>query len=505
MSLPENTQTIELADVNGDGADEVAVASTKLEERTRFGVVESGEWSWCVDIGAAVHAATSGEINGNGDDEVIFRSKFNGSWVRPYAHPSAEHRACPLGSNSQYIWHGQMKGWPDQAVTTDFDEDGRAEVVAVSNDKGVLTVWDDDGTTLWEAENSTHVEGLLGLKDVVSDPTPELLTHAPRGDGRGMSRNGLQLVRRAEEGGVTQVWKYRSEGPFVADFVDQQVTGPADVIAVSLETGRVHGVDGRNGTTQWTEPTGLRRATDAGIIQSGHAAPSVVIWRGATLHRFDTVEKTVTEQTFNTDVRMVHSFTGGLVIVTNESIEIVNHELETITSIPAHEAVKDVGTGDIDGDRHAELVVGFETELVAYKLPAVQPPQKPRTSDSQRDGSSPSTGSSNASKENSEGPGIIPTTEDPDTSFRAILGALGVGFFVGFFVGNTENKIVQENLGRFVAIGSLSTVSAALGSFVEVLLTYGFILASLSAGLTIGMIGGLLVRNRHGSVLSESE
>jgi hypothetical protein len=287
--------------------------------------------------------------------------------------------------------------------------------------------------------------------------------------------------------------------------VDRQVAGSADIIAVSLETGRVHGVDGANGTNQWVKTTGLEGATDARIIQDGDAAPSVVIWRGSTLYRLNTVEETVTERTLDTDVRTVHPFTGGLAIVTNESIVVVNHELETITSVPAQQAVDDVGTGDLDGDRRSELVVGFETELVAYNLLTVQPVHEPPSSGPPEDGLSPSSESPNTSRGKSKESVSPSTPTDTTTPFRAILGALGVGFCVGFFIGNTENRMVQENLGRFVTVGSVGAVGAALGSFVEVLRSYGFILASLSAGLTIGMIGGLLVRNRHGSVLSEQE
>lgn len=514
VSLPENTQTVELADVDGDRVEEVTVASTKLETRTTFGVVEAGKWSWCVHTDAAVHAATSGDINGDGADEAVFRAKYNGSWVRPYAPRPANRRVCSSNTDTGYLWHGHMKAWPDETVATNFDEDERAEVVAVSNRRGFLTVWDDDGETLWEAHNSTQVEGMLGVRDVVSDTTPELLTHAPRGDGIGTSQNGLQLVRRANDGGVTQVWKYRTEEPFVATFIDQNNSSTTSVIGVSLDTGRVHAINAHNGTSQWTEATGLSEATDATVMQRGNDTPIVVIWRGSTVHHFDISEKMVTERTLNTNVRTAHPFAGGVVIVTDESIKVVNHELETITSLPAEQAVKDVETGDIDDDRHAELVVGYETELVAYDLPAVRSSSTPSQPDQSED-SSPSSGDSSDISTVTSGDPLTPTTGSPDTvssptpppliPFRPILGALGVGFILGFFMGNTENSIFRENLAQFVAFGSVSTVGAAIGSLAKVLRSYGYILASLSAGLTAGMIGGLLVRNKYGSVLSGQE
>lgn len=83
-----------------------------------------------------------------------------------------------------------MQKWPDQAVATDSDENGRTEVVAVSTRRRFLAVWDDDGKTLWKMHNSTHVEGLLGVRNIVSGPTQELLTHPHVVTGLGRAETG---------------------------------------------------------------------------------------------------------------------------------------------------------------------------------------------------------------------------------------------------------------------------------------------------------------------------
>lgn len=62
----------------------------------------------------------------------------------------------------------------------------------------------------------------------------------------------------------------------------------------------------------------------------------------------------------------------------------------------------DAGIGDIDDDRHAELVVGFETELVAYDLLSDQSQSVTVTSDQPEDGSSSPSESPNTSTLTSE-------------------------------------------------------------------------------------------------------
>lgn len=99
---------IKIADTDDDGVDEVAIASTDSFGPSNYGIVKQGDWLWEENSSASVQADTSGDVNGDGEPEIIFKAKVSPVWVRPYTH------------EGDLLWSGDLGGWVDDTAPIDL-------------------------------------------------------------------------------------------------------------------------------------------------------------------------------------------------------------------------------------------------------------------------------------------------------------------------------------------------------------------------------------------------
>ncbi len=348
VPLSHEDTSLATADTDGDGTDEIAVADKSWHGPTTYGILNEGEWDWHDEGDGAVIVSETGDVDGDGTPEVVFRSKVYPNWVRPYTH------------DGEYLWSGDHYDWPDSGFTADVDGDGRAEVMALSNNWGDLSVWDDDGDILWRTQDADLLESPFDFGDVNDDGRGEVLTDQPPND----DKKGIHVVERDGGSGARVLWSYGPHDPAHARFADLASGEPAVLVAYP-DSGEVHAVDA-TGDRLWVEATGLTNATARVYRHAGGAAAAA--WAGSEL-RF--VGDAGDRHAFSTEATVQHvaAYDGDrLAAVTEDAIVVAEPGEGVVARHPTDRDVTAVAFGDVDGDDEQEAVIAYGDELTAYDL-----------------------------------------------------------------------------------------------------------------------------------------
>lgn len=353
-SVPlENNEkiTLEIADTDRDGIDEVGVTSAVDRGPTSYGILDQGKWVWKESSSADIQAPTSGDIDGDGNPEIIFKAKVGPIWVRPYKH------------NGSYLWTGEMPDWPGSAIAIDYDNDGKDEVASLSGYYGYFRVFDDDGSVVWDIQSNPLVDKLLDFRNVTEGNMPDLLT--PTGQSAKNTGTGLQLVRRNGKNDAVRVWEYGPTERVKARFVDLNGDGSKEVLAVYPGKGEVHAVD-TDGTQIWAESLSVSGGRAAILDTAGNDTLNVVLWSGTDVAVLDSSTQTVNSFVTESPVQRVEPFADGqMIVVTDAGIGVATPKSGIEQSTSTSRDVLNVAAGDVDGDGNTELVIGFTDEIVA--------------------------------------------------------------------------------------------------------------------------------------------
>jgi hypothetical protein len=144
---------VAVGDFDGDGMNDLAVASLKTVHALRF--TKSGEKGiWDYSANGTVYYVHVFDYNGDGKGEMLYASGWNKDG-KDYGE------VVMLSSAGKEIWYHSVKGGFPFAVSqfvssTDINSDGREEIIVGSKTSGV-TVLDGDGNTLWSYSTEKQV------------------------------------------------------------------------------------------------------------------------------------------------------------------------------------------------------------------------------------------------------------------------------------------------------------------------------------------------------------
>ncbi len=248
LSIGSNdpVQSTFIVDLQGEGIDTVYPIGTPL---------------WSYFITGAFDSSPKGirpigDITGDGVDDVIISSEDN--YIRCFNGNSSGEADLMWATE---IYSGNVYNQNSLAIMADIDNDGYQDVVAgtTGGDRSVRALSGKTGAPLWRYD--THAFGGGGwiyqvdiTHDYNGDGVPDVLACAgDDGNGTGPKRvfclnslNGQPIWTCATEGAVFSVIG-------VEDFTgDGQPDVVAGATSSSQAQSRVYGINGANGTIQWT-------------------------------------------------------------------------------------------------------------------------------------------------------------------------------------------------------------------------------------------------------------
>lgn len=321
ISISGSRPEILPVDTDGDGVSEVAVSDIDRYGPTRpYGLVDKdGNWIWSKNSSGKTVPTATGDVDGDGNPEVIFRDNAGDNWFRPYTH------------GGDYLWSNRLGDWPDPGTTIDFDDDGKDEVLGVSNRFGYLGFWDDDGSTLWNTRSGQNVEHVLGFEQVTEGDIPELLTHL--GESNGQPRKGLQLVTKSGSG-TEQVWSYGPKERTTASFATLPDTSSPSILVAYPNSGEVHAVTSE-GEKLWSVSTDV--TTNRNLIEfvdiNGDGYTDTVLCSGEKIRIVDGSSQEKTEISFNESIRDLEKYRDNqLAVLTDNQAAVIDLEGESLVS-----------------------------------------------------------------------------------------------------------------------------------------------------------------------------
>ncbi|WP_157533153.1 FG-GAP-like repeat-containing protein, partial [Haloferax profundi] len=341
-------------DADGDGDDEIAVGDVYRRGPSKFGLVSSeGSWLWRHDGSGKNIGEAAADVDGDGDEEIIFRENDGGEWVRPY------------DLNGDYLWSRQVGDWPDHAAAVDYDDDGRAEVAGMTDYRGYFSLWDDDGTEVWDLHSGSRVENLYGLKNVTGDESPEFLTNV--GSSTGDDNSGIQVIQQDGKTGSTVVWQYGPVERVRPAFAELDTDAQSEVLA-PYRSGAVHAID-HDGSQLWTVETSLDTASTTVAHVVGNSTPDAILWENRTVVVVDGATQRVYEFTASSEVQRVTALTdGALGVATTDQVGVAVPGTGLVLSAPTDgRVVRDLEAADISGDGVPEFVVGYRGDVEVFE------------------------------------------------------------------------------------------------------------------------------------------
>jgi len=260
-SFLESAATV--ADINGDGRDEVLVAGRE-ELFARDGHGKS-LWGWRTKTRFMTYPAVLARL---GQSSLIYLADTGGLLT------------CLDGTGKE-VWHAQLKGpssW-SAAVVCDLDGDGNAEVIQTDETGAVWAFAATTGKPLWQ----TKVKGIPvspSVGDLDGDGKPEIAVATGDGVITAIKGNGQVLWER-NIGGSSPSWATAAPVIFAGS------DGRGRVAAASSE-GQCFCLDS-NGEILWRRPTrGAAASTiSVGDLDLDGRADLCLITQVGVIHRFD--------------------------------------------------------------------------------------------------------------------------------------------------------------------------------------------------------------------------
>ncbi len=210
--MPDFVKDVELADFNGDGLlDLVAITHRDEHWITVYQQTTGGGWEKSLDrtIYNLHEGLDCGDIDGDGDLDIA----TNGFWIENPAQASTGDWIVRV---IDHRWHTQTSGNrranATRVVCTDFDTDGKSEVViAHAEDSGYPVLWyDNDYPRAKPWKTYLVAQGLAGIHtleaaDIDQDGDTDLLV-AENGDHRIETDDNLRQVRLFLNRGDNRSW-----------------------------------------------------------------------------------------------------------------------------------------------------------------------------------------------------------------------------------------------------------------------------------------------------------
>ena len=182
-------QTLKIADIDGDGVDEIIVGlvyrvtgsnkvcSKKYNNPSKVLVLNSrGELIWQYDTEGGVLSIDTGDITGDGKPEIV---------VGGYP------QLIVLDSNGNKLWENNLviNTYVEDIAVADITGDGKAEIIVASND---VHVFSHDGQLLWNGLTDSRVYS-VAAGDLDGDGIPEVI--AGSGSVYVFNSKGVQRFR----------------------------------------------------------------------------------------------------------------------------------------------------------------------------------------------------------------------------------------------------------------------------------------------------------------------
>lgn len=251
---------VSIPDINGDGIDDVVIASEDDYIRCfNGGAIGTGQVLWEAEIYAGSVYSQPGltiiqDVNGDGTPDVVVGAAWGARLIR-----------CLSGHDGQTIWtHDTHEygdgGWVYQVDSRyDFNGDDVRDVLACTGDDGsgagpnrVYCLNGLDGLSLWERPLGGPGFSVVGVEDFTGDGIPDAVAGCsdagePTGYAKGI--NGATGV---------QVWSFTVAGSSVwalSQIDDVNNDGIKDVVIGDF-SGHIYGLNAPNGAQLYTRNIG---------------------------------------------------------------------------------------------------------------------------------------------------------------------------------------------------------------------------------------------------------
>ncbi|MHC4978608.1 MAG: choice-of-anchor D domain-containing protein [Planctomycetota bacterium] len=245
-----------IPDISGDGVDDVIVCSEDDYVRCFNGNAHgTGDVLWEHEIYAGSVYAQVGlqimdDIDDDGHEEVVVGSAWGGRLIRAISGRTGEERWT---HDTHEYGDG---GWVYQVdCSQDYNGDGTADVLAATGDdssdtgpKRVYCLNAFSGASIWERPLGGPVFAVIGVEDFTGDGVPDAVAGASdesETQGRAVGINGAD---------GTVEWTFLVDGSSVwalAQINDITADGVDDVLVGDFSTGQYHGLDATNGTERY--------------------------------------------------------------------------------------------------------------------------------------------------------------------------------------------------------------------------------------------------------------
>jgi hypothetical protein len=234
---------IDVADYDGDGVDEIFVATANLYDGYAVAwdfAAGAAEWTSPADFDDG-RAMTHADLNGDGAPELV---GVNASgFVQVYDVP-----------NARLLWKSTaLSGYGVDVEVADVDRDGTLEIVALSSSRLVLFRAAASGPVPWVESASVAVEGMdLAIADGDGDGAPELYVLVGTYAGSSVWRF---------DGALTALGSFAVRGTALSLFVEDLgfprknlVLGKGDSWSYGGVPGTLEAVDATTGAQIWQSP-----------------------------------------------------------------------------------------------------------------------------------------------------------------------------------------------------------------------------------------------------------
>ena len=237
-----------IADVNNDGKQEVVVGSQNGYLYCLYGC--NGSVMWSFYHGTIYRACAIGDLNGDGNKEIIC--------------PSYMDVLCVYGNNGTIKWiHAEGNLIQTDPVLHDIDENGKLEAIFGCDDYYLYCYYGYNGTLKWRYNYGNRIWADPVLGDVDGDGKIEIVSGGLSGNVFCLYRNGSLKW--------TQANHYSKVSPVLGD-IDGD--GKVEVcFGIYNPSGRVDCLYAANGTQKWSRalgggaPVDLALADVDGIFQ----------------------------------------------------------------------------------------------------------------------------------------------------------------------------------------------------------------------------------------------